>query len=515
MVPKWMNIAWCVQHWSELYPDKPAILYVEEQISYSDLAKRVDRTVQWLRSLNIQKGDRVAVMVDNSPEFIELYLACSRLYAIFVPVNVRLAGAELTYILENSRPKLFIFGNRFVEDVAALDLSGLQPTLLLASIGRNSFLNDSLDYLTGTLAFDGAQAAEGDYDAFDPEDPQVIMYTSGTTGRPKGAVLPHRKTFFNCLNSGLYFEFNFKDIILVVLPLFHSGGLIIQASPSLYYGGTMILHAKFDPPQVYRDIERYRVTKFLGVPTVYRELLRVDPNKKRDLSSLEACGIGGEQTPPDLIMRCRERGFPMRQVMGQTETSIFLWASEEDFLRKPDTVGRPVFHGEVGLLDEGGQPTKPGEIGQLVVRGSIMMKGYWRDADKTKENIKDGWLYTGDLASMDTEGYFFLVDRAKDMYISGGENVYPAEVERVLKEHPGVEDVAVVGVPDEKWGEAGQAFIIPKSGWDLHESDILNHSEGRLARYKWPKTVIFKKEFPRGPMGKAQKSRLVEGLKNT
>ncbi len=515
MVPKWMNLAWCVQRWSELYPDKPAIMYEEEQISYSDLARRAERAVLWLRSLNIQKGDRVAVIVDNSPEFIELYLACSRMYAIFVPINVRLVGTELTYILENSHPKLFIFGNRFAEDIAALDLSELRPTLLLASIGKKSSPNDNLDYLTETLAFDGAKPADEDFDAFDPEDPQVIMYTSGTTGRPKGAVLPHRKTFFNCLNSGFYFDFNFKDIILVVLPLFHSGGLIIQASPALYYGGTIILHAKFDPPQVYRDIERFRVTKFLGVPTVYRELLRIDPDKKGDLSSLEVCGIGGEQTPPDLIMKCREKGFPMRQVMGQTETSIFLWASEEDFLRKPGTVGRPVFHGEVGLMDKGVHPVKPGEIGQLVVRGSIMMKGYWKDSDKTKENIRDGWLYTGDLARMDEEGYFFLVDRAKDMYISGGENVYPAEVERVLKEHPGVEDVAVVGVPDERWGEAGQAFVIPKSGWDLHPDDILNHCEGRLARYKWPKAVIFKKEFPRGPMGKVQKSRLVEGSTNT
>ena len=484
MVPKWMNLAWCVQRWSELYPDKPAIMYEEEQISYSDLARRAIRAGLWLRSLNIQKGDRVAVMVDNNPEFIELYLACSRLYAIFVPINVRLVGTELIYILENSHPKLFIFGNRFAEDIAALDLSGLRPTLLLASIGKKSSPNDNLDYLTETLAFDGANTAAEDYDAFDPDDPQVIMYTSGTTGRAKGAVLPHRKTFFNCLNSGFYFDFNFKDIILVVLPLFHSGGLIIQASPALYYGGTIILHAKLDPLQVYRDIERFRVTKFLGVPTVYRELLRVDPDKKGDLSSLEVCGVGGEQTPPDLIMKCRERGFPMRQVMGQTETSIFLWASEEDFQRKPGTVGRPVFHGEVGLMDKGGHAVKPGEIGQLVVRGSIMMKGYWKDADKTKENIRDGWLYTGDLARMD-------------------------------EEHPGVEDVAVVGVPDEKWGEAGQAFIIPKSGWDLHPDDILNHSEGRLARYKWPKAVVFKKEFPRGPMGKVQKSRLVEGLKNS
>jgi fatty-acyl-CoA synthase len=251
------------------------------------------------------------------------------------------------------------------------------------------------------------------------------------------------------------------------------------------------------------------VTKFLGVPTAYRALLNTGQHKKIDLSSLKVCAIGGEKVTHELLARCKKARFPVRQIMGQTETSILLWASEEDSLRKPGTVGRPVFHAEVGLVDRDGRPVKPGEVGEIVVRGSIMMKEYWHDPAKTEETIKNGWLYTGDLASMDDEGYFYLVDRAKDMYISGGENVYPAEVEGVLMQHPEIEDVAVVGVPDETWGETGYAFIIRKKDSSLSAEDLNSYFNGKLARYKWPGRIVFCEEFPRTSLGKVQKSELV------
>jgi fatty-acyl-CoA synthase len=331
------------------------------------------------------------------------------------------------------------------------------------------------------------------------------MYTSGTTGEPKGAVLTHRKTFFNCLNADIFFKLHFDDIMLLILPLFHSGGLFIQASPVLYKGATMIIHPKFDPVKAFKDIERFRVTKFLGVPTIYKGLLNVAPENRGDLSSLKVSAIGGEKTTHALLKQCKDAGFPVRQIMGQTETSILLWASEEASLAKPGTVGRPVFHAEVNLVSGAGVPVKPGEVGEIVVRGSIMMKEYWQDPLKTAETIRNGWLHTGDLARTDEEGYFYLVDRAKDMYISGGENVYPAEVERVLKEHPAAEDVAVVGIPDDRWGEIGHAFVIRKTGVDLKEDDLVHFCEGKLARYKWPKKVTFVSSFPRTSLGKVRK----------
>jgi len=508
---KSMNIAWWVQRWSELHPAKPAVFFEGRQISYLELHQKANQTSCWLQSLGIEKGDRVAVMLENCPEFIDLYIACSRLGAIFVPVNFRLAPPELDYTLRNARPRLFVFGSACTDTVMSLNLNHRRPLMELSCVGGRPVSSDILSYDSGVSEFHGRKPfLMKSLGPADPEEPQVIMYTSGTTGQPKGAVLSHRKTFFNCLNADIFFKLHFDDLMLVVLPLFHSGGLFIQASPTLYKGATMVIHPRFDPDRVYEDIERFKITKFLGVPTVYRALLKDEPGKRGDLSSLQVCAIGGEKTTHELLMKCRDAGFPLRQIMGQTETSILLWASEEASIQKPGTVGRPVFHAEVNLLDRDGRPVKPGEVGEIVVRGSIMMKEYWQDPVKTEETIKNGWLRTGDLARMDEDGYFYLVDRAKDMYISGGENVYPAEVEKVLREHPMIEDVAIVGIPDDVWGEVGQAFVILKAGARLECEDVLSFCNGRLARYKWPKQVTFCNDFPRTSLGKVRKTLLIQ-----
>lgn len=516
---KSMNIAWWVQRWSELHPEKAAIVYEGETITYSQLHRRADGTSCWFQSLGIEKGDRVAAMLPNGPEFIETYLACSRLGAICIPINFRLAGPELEYTLRNGRPRLFIFGEQFRETVEALGLHRGLPLMLQAELRENDSPAEGLngrflDYRRDVAPFQGEKPfLTKSLGPADPEEPHVIMYTSGTTGQPKGAVLSHRKTFFNCLNADIFFKLHFDDVMLVVLPLFHSGGLFIQASPILYKGATLIIHPRFDPVRTFQDIERYRVTKFLGVPTVYRSLLRVPPAERGDLSSLNVSAIGGEKTTPDILNACSEAGFPLRQIMGQTETSILLWASEEDSLKRPGTVGRPVFHAEVGIVDPTGRRVAPGEVGEIVVRGSIMMKEYWQDPVKTEDTIKNGWLHTGDLARMDKDGYFYLVDRARDMYISGGENVYPAEVERVLREHPHIEDVAVVGAPDEVWGEVGVAYVMAKDGKTFDLKEVESFCEGRLAKYKWPKKIIFCDDFPRTALGKVRKVTLSESPK--
>ncbi len=491
-------------------PHKAAILYGARAISYLELHRAANRAACWLQSVGVEKGDRVAGVLKNCPEFIELYLACSRLGAIFVPINFRLSGPETEYILKNARPRILVVGSEFLEKILPFQARPTQTPMLLAQLGADGKHPDIADYRRVTLSFDGEDPfVTGTLGPTDAEEPHVIMYTSGTTGRPKGAVLSHRKTFFNCLNADIFFKLHFDDIMLVVLPFFHSGGLFIQASPILYKGATMVIHPKFDPSRVYRDIQGCGVTKFLGVPTVYRSLLKVPPEERTDLCSLRICAIGGEKTTHELLVRCKEAGFPLRQIMGQTETSILLWASEEDSLRKPGTVGRPVFHAEVSLFDRDGRPAGPGKVGEIVVRGSIMMKEYWQDPVQTEETIKSGWLHTGDLASMDEEGYFYLVDRTSDMYISGGENVYPVEVEKALKEHPDVRDAAVVAVPDEDWGEAGEAFVILRKEAALSEEELLSFCRGRLARYKWPRKVTLCEEFPRTSLGKVKKSLLV------
>jgi fatty-acyl-CoA synthase len=506
---KSMNIAWWVKRWSELHPHKTAIIFEGARISYLELHQKVNRTCCWLQSLGIEKGDRVAVMLSNCPEFLELFLACSRMGALFVPVNYRLAAPELDYTLTNSRPRLFVFGDEFIETVSGLNLNQRRPWMLVAAIPVCPHYAGVLDYHAGSAAFEGQQPFLTDTMApAVPEEAHVIMYTSGTTGQAKGAVLSHRKTFFNCLNADIFFKLHFDDIMLIVLPLFHSGGLFIQASPVIYKGATMILHRNFDPHRTYRDIRAYQVTKFLGVPTIYKSLVKAESERKADLSSLKVSAIGGEKLTPEMMAQFKEAGFSLRQIMGQTETSILLWAHEEDAVRKPGSVGRPVFHAEVRVVDRNGRPCEPGQVGEIVVRGSIMMTEYWQDPVKSEETIRGGWLHTGDLARMDEDGYFYLIDRAKDMFISGGENVYPAEIERVLRMHPDVEDIAVVGVPDETWGEAGYAFVIPKPGSNLKAEDLIGFCDGKLARYKWPKNVEFSAELPLTALGKVRKTEL-------
>ena len=507
---KSMNIAWWVQRWAGLTPNKEAVIFEDKVVSYEELCRRADRTSCWLQSIGIEKGDRVAVMLHNCLEFLDLFLACSRLGAIFVPINFRITSVELDYFITNCRPRLFVHGDEFVGVVKKLDLSQYLPPLVVAIVGGDEFNHKALNFVEQTKKFDGKRAfLTRSLGPANPEEPQVIMYTSGTTGQPKGAVLSHRKTFFNCLNADIFFKLHYSDIMLVFLPLFHSGGLFIQAAPIFYKGATIVLNRKFDPVQVYKEIEKYQVTKFLGVPTVYRELLKVDSKQRGDISSLKVCAGGGEKLTQGLIKECDKAGLAFRQVMGQTETSILLWASEDDPLKKPGTVGKPVFHAEVFILNEKGKQVKPGEIGEIVVKGSIMIKEYWQDPVKTEETIKNGYLHTGDLARMDKDGFFFLVDRAGDMYISGGENVYPAEVEKVLKQHPQIEDVAVVGIPDETWGETGHAFVLLSPGAELSQEDIIALCYDKLAKYKWPKKVTFKSEFPRTSLGKVKKRSLI------
>ncbi len=505
-----MNIAWWVQRWAELRPRKPAIIFEDQTITYKQLCRRADRTSCWLQSIGIEKGDRVAVMLHNCPEFIDLFLACSRLGAIFVPINFRITSVELDYFITNCRPRLFVYGDTISKVVDSLEMEQYLPPMMVACVGKP--VNNGkkvFDLISETLEFDGNRAfLTRSLGPANPEEPQVIMYTSGTTGQPKGAVLTHRKTFFNCLNADIFFKLHFSDVMLIFLPLFHSGGLFIQAAPIFYKGATIVLHRKFDPVKVYKDIEDYKVTKFLGVPTVYRELLKIDPTKRSDISSLRVCAGGGEKLTGDLFKKCTQAGLAFRQIMGQTETSILLWASEEDPQDKPGTVGRPVFHAEVSILDSNGKVAKPGEVGEIVVRGSIMMKEYWQDPVKTEETIKNGYLHTGDLARKDEDGFFYLVGRAGDMYISGGENVYPAEVEKILKLHPDIEEVAVVGMDDDTWGETGHAFVETRPGARLSEEEVIAMCHGKLAKYKWPKKVSFRESFPRTSLGKIRKGEL-------
>lgn len=506
-----MNVAWWVERWSDIHPDKPALVFHDNPISYARLHARVEATACWLQEVGIEKGDRVAVLLDNCPEFLETYLACARLGAIFVPFNFRLATSEIDYLLQNCRPRLFVFRDGLADKVRPLDLEVYKPPMVAAVVGEGQHSKRVLNYREQTGEFMGQHPfVTASLGPSDPAEPQVIMYTSGTTGRPKGAVLSYRKTFFNCLNANIFFKLRVDDTMLVILPLFHSGGLFIQATPCLHQGGTIVLHERFAPDSLFRDIEKYRVSKFLGVPTVYRRMLEADQLDQADLSTLDICAIGGEKVSSELLQGCQEAGFPVRQIMGQTETSILLWASEGDGIRKPGTVGRPVFYAEIRLKGEDGRQVKTGQVGEIAVRGPVLMKEYWRDPARTEDALRGDWLYTGDLARCDEDGYYYLVGRAKDMFISGGENVYPTEVERVLRQHAQVRDAVVVGVEDAKWGEVGHAFIILHQDGQADMDEVREFCCRHLARYKAPARITVCEEFPRTPLGKIRKFLLVE-----
>ena len=506
-----MNIGEWVRKWTAIQPHKKAVIFEESSLTYEELSTQANQLANALRRKGTQKGDRVGVLLYNSTEYVEIILALSTIGAILVPLNWRLSGAELEFILEDSGADTLIFGEEFTDVVRAIkpNIPVKEGNYICVGKGICSWARNYEETIKGEPPKEyEAKTSE------DGEDPQIIMYTSGTTGLPKGAILSHRKTFYNVLNADIYYGLTSEDINLVSRPLFHSGGLLVNVAPMLYKGGTIILKKRFRPQEILEGIEKHRVTVIEAAATMFNFILQQCDLKKYDLSSLRCCVTGGERVPHSLLEECFNRGITISQIYGQTETSTLTWLPMRDAKRKLGSVGIPVFHGNVKVINKEGREVKPGEVGEIIVSGPILMTGYWRRPQQTQEAITDGWLHTGDLAKRDDEGFFYVVDREKDMFISGGENVYPAEVEKVYLENPKISDVAVVGVPDEKWGEAGIVFIVMKNGEEMSEEDALKYSEGKLAKYKIPKHVEFLEELPMTGSEKIKRRNLREDYLN-
>ena len=502
-----MNVGDWTAKQSAVIPNKVALISDGNEMTYKELNNRVNHLANALISYGIRKGDRVAALLYNSFEFVEVYFSLAKIGAIFVPLNFRLAGLELKYMLTDSESKILIFDESFLEVIDSIRPS--LSTFIIHYIALGSLrLPWVKNYEEFILEFPDEEPTLNEVVRL--EDPQMIMYTSGTTGVPKGALLSHLKTFYNTFNAVLYFNMTSKDIMLVVMPLFHSGGLNISLIPILYVGGTAIIQKSFDPDRTPSLIEKYRITMTMMVPTMLNFMIKQGSIDKYDLSSLKTLLSGGEPISISLVKAYQDKNIPIRQVFGQTETSIQLWLSEEDSLRKIGSVGKPVFHSDVQVVNKNCKKIVPGEVGEIVLKGPTQMLSYWKDPRLTAETIKDGWLHTGDLATVDEEGFVFMIDREKDMYISGGENVYPAEVENVYGSNPKILEVAVIGIPDEKWGEVGKALIVLKEGETMTEEEAINFLQGKLARYKIPKYVEFTEEFPKTASGKVKKSELRE-----
>ncbi|MCU0494418.1 MAG: long-chain fatty acid--CoA ligase [Chloroflexaceae bacterium] len=466
--------------------------------TYQQLNQRANRLAHGLRQrYRIGKGQRVAVLAKNRIEMLDALFATGKLGAVLVPLNWRLTGRELAYMLNDCQANLLIVGPEFATRAADLcAISSLTHVLELGDEYDGLLEESPPDPVTSEVSL---------------EDPHLILYTSGTTGAPKGAVLPHRVLVWNSINTNVCWDLHADDVSVIHTPLFHTGGINVLTLPLFHVGGTMVLMKEWEPRRCLELIAQERVTVFFAVPTMFQMLYDASNFATTDLRSVRYFISGGAPCPVPLIRAYQERGIPFRQGYGLTEVSVNCFTlNPEDAIRKAGSVGRPVFHLDARLVDEDGREVPVGSVGELWLKGPTVCAGYWNNPQASAASITDGWFHTGDMAYVDSEGYYFIVDRKKDMFISGGENVYPAEVEHAIYEHPAVAECAVIGVADATWGEVGWALVVLRPGASLAESELLAFLGERLARYKMPKRVRFVPELPHTPSGKVFKPALRE-----
>lgn len=492
-------------------PDKVAIIFGDQKISYREFNRTINRIAHYFASIGIGKGDRVAVLMHNHPCMLETYFACAKSGAIFVPFNFRLTMEELKYQISDCTPKLTIFSEdvrEMVDEIQKEMKVGL-PQLAMVNMTNT----DSTDYIDFYKQIYHYPDKEIECDIV-PEDCHMIMYSSGTTGYPKGIVMPHRKAFWNTINAVHSLDLSRKDISLCVLPFFHSGGLNVVTIPTLYQGGTVVILSKFDVELVLKTIEDIGCTNIVGVPTIYECLLDEIEKNTWNLSSLRFLLCGGAPLSVGVIEAYKNHSLRLMQVFGGTETSICTCLKPEDAFAHIGSSGQPLMHVEVLVVDENGNKVKQGEVGEAVTKGPTVMTGFWNDPEDTKKVLKGDEFHTGDLVVMEEGDYLKVVGRKKDMIISGGENIYPAEIERVLSLNPKIKEAVVVGCKNDKWGEVGVAVVVLKDNQQMTLEDLTQFCGKNLAKYKIPKHLKIIKELPRTPTGKVRKEALLEMVEN-
>ncbi len=489
------NIGFWMARRAQLTPDRPALIIDGERTwTFAELDARAARAAGTLAALGVAEGDRVATYLAQGPEYIEVFLACARLGAIVVPLSTRLAAPELEFLANDAECATLVSDASLADTVAQFLSSTAVKQHLVVGEGYEE-----------ALAATEPRAPV----AASPDDVLAIFYTSGTTGRQKGAMLTHANFFWTNLNMHLAFDFTQDERSLMVLPLFHVGGWNVNTLSVWWKGGAVVLERAFDPARALRIIGEQRVTSMMGVPTIYQMLADHPDFASADLSSVRAFICGGAPLPVSLIERYQERGVAFIQGYGLTEAAPnCLILPPEHAIDKAGAAGRPYFYTDVRVVDQGGRPARPGVTGEVIVRGPSVMKGYWNLPEETASALREGWLHTGDAGQIDDDGFITIVDRVKDMYISGGENVYPAEVERILHAHPAVAEAAVIGVPDDRWGEVGRAIVVLRDGMEATAEDLQAHCRERLAKFKVPADVVFTDSLPRNPTGKLLKPQL-------
>ncbi|RFA10837.1 acyl-CoA synthetase [Subtercola boreus] len=488
-------------------PGHPALTFAGETLSYAALQKRVEEFADLLAAQGTTQGDRVAYLGFNHSQFLIAMFAANRLGATFVPLNFRLTGSELAYIVTDSAPRILISDDAHLESID--DLRGSLPCEVYIRFGADARGWRGIDSL---LAEPNPAVREV---AVDVDDPACILYTSGTTGRPKGAILTHRNFWSNNVNWMLAVNYNAEDVALTSAPLFHSGGLCVITLPTLMAGGHVVLQEQFQPGAFLAAIEEHRITSIFCVPAMMLFASQHEHFASTDFSSVRIIVAGGAPVPEPLLRLYGEHGVPVSQCWGLTEVATgATFLSTELALEKLGSCGVAGMLNEVRLIDFEGNPlATPNVPGELCVRGDTVSPGYWNLPEATAEATgADGWFRTGDVAYQDEDGYFFICDRLKDMIISGGENVYPAEVESVLYDHVSIAEVAVIGAPDERWGERVVAVVALKPNTGLELEQLREFAASRLARFKLPLELRIVTALPRNTTGKVLKQNLRAGV---
>ena len=483
-----MNLSRVVAHWADQAPDRNAIHFQGVDLSYAELWARIARATAGLAALGIARGDRVAILAYNCPEILVLLLALARLGAMMVPLNWRLTAAEHRLILADCTPKLLLAEDDWRAHALQLGV----PVKPLAQLEAR------------------AQSAAAAPVLGSDADDALIVYTSGTTGKPKGAVLTQAGLIWNAYNAIAAHDMRQQDHALNALPMFHVGGLNIQGLPVLLAGARVTLHRRFDAGHWLADVAARRPTLSVLVPAMMAAIIGHPDRQRSDLSPLRMIHAGSMIVPDSLIQAFHARGVPVGQIYGSTETAPFATVLlREDAQTKLGSAGKPALHCEIRLVAD---PELAGEaaegVGEVWVRGPNVMRGYWNAPEATKAALVDGWYRTGDLARRDADGFYWIVGRSKDVIISGGENIYPAELENVLADCSDIAEAAVIGLADRKWGEAACACIVRAPGAKLDETAVLALFRDRLARYKHPRRVLFMNSLPKTAMGKVQKFEL-------
>lgn len=464
-------------------------------MTYAELDAAACRLAQLFSTQGLQVGDRVAVLSEFCLEYIVLFTAAQKTGIVLVPLNYRLAPREIDYLLGDSDPALLVYAPKFAEL--------LEHCPQAAGISQRSIAQ------LNAIASDSGYPATFEAVSLNENDPIFILYTSGTTGFPKGALYTHKMLVWNSLNTALRLQITGSDRTLMCMPPFHTGGWNVLTTPFLHFGATVVLLPQFDADQVLRLLEDERISLFMVVPTMIRMLADSPLFEQVRLQSLRYFIVGGEALPITVIERWASKGVPIRQGYGLTEVGPNVTSlPEADAIRKRGSIGFPNFYLESKLVNEAGETVEGAGEGEFWLKGEVVSPGYWRNAEATVKAISDGWFKTGDLLRRDEEGYLYVIDRLKNMYISGGENVYPAEVEKYLQQHPAVQEVAVIGVPDEKWGESGKAIVVLKPGESATDEQLRSFCLGGLAKFKIPKHFTFVAALPKNDTGKIDRKQL-------